>query len=198
MHCEGDPTEWCGGADTLLVRHSHCNGTAGTPAQILAELSPNSTYLGAPRIFRPAIRTAVSRSETMFHLEVTVLSNDAPSRVVLTVNSLSTRTPASNMELMEHGHDDQVEFSQAGVWSVAEQVDMTQSAAGVQGERGQVFSADVNIPAGDEFSYFVEAQWDASTSASDGGGGTSNSGNSGAASALRTPVEGNQTVVIVD
>ena len=59
-------------------------------------IMPNRSYVGTPRIFRPAVRTVVSKSEPSFTIEAAVLSPSPPSTVTLTLT-----TTASNRDSPE-------------------------------------------------------------------------------------------------
>ena len=152
--CIGNTSEPCGGADLLLAFRVKCTTS---PAALLAELTPDATYRGAPRLYRGAVRTAVARAEGNFRMQATVLSASPPSSVLLVGGCVDGDGWAFDGGSGDGGF--RAQMVRAG---------------------GQVYSAAVTIPGGcDEFSYYVEAEWDKS-------GAT-----------LRSPVEENQTVVVL-
>ena len=91
MKCDGNRQEDCGGADLLLAFPFTCATPPGPKPRnmsgVIAELLPNASYVGKPRIFQPAERTLVSKAELTagLVLQATVLSAEPPSGVTLSV-----------------------------------------------------------------------------------------------------------------
>ena len=98
MKCAANHSESCGAADIMLVFPFHCASPATptppptappgkiSPSQLRALMPPHD-YQGAPRLYRSAVRTTISKEDPQFRLEVTVLTKLPPTRVVMVVDT---------------------------------------------------------------------------------------------------------------
>ena len=113
----------------MLAYKLECTMVKGVASDVIALLTPNKTYTGLPRIFRPAVRTVVSKLETTFLLQVNVLSPRPPSSVTLHMND-GTRGSSHTMD------------------AVVDALSKTMHS--------QLYEAKVSMPQ-DDFEYFAEA-----------------------------------------
>ena len=129
MDCSGNHLESCGTLDAMLAYKLDCTMIEGVAPDVLASLTPNKTYIGVPCIFRPAVRTVVSKLESTFLLQGNVLVPLPPSSVMLHVHD---------------GTSGSSHAMSAVVDAIAKKV------------HSQLCEASVSVPQ-EDFEYFVEA-----------------------------------------
>lgn len=150
------------------------------PHQYYATLYPvtttprpcDKTYAGTPRVYRPAVRTVLSRAEETFYIEAAVLSATPPTSVKITITVGSAgggRNAGSAI--------DQVVREEHQLSPVQD--------PRTKAFHSQVYSVQIPLPATD-FEYTITA----TLSSTDGDAGAE-------LSELSTPTTGTQTVVIV-
>eukprot|EP00931_Biecheleriopsis_adriatica_P092982 TRINITY_DN66730_c0_g1_i1.p1 TRINITY_DN66730_c0_g1~~TRINITY_DN66730_c0_g1_i1.p1 ORF type:complete len:878 (-),score=119.34 TRINITY_DN66730_c0_g1_i1:50-2683(-) len=141
----------------MLAAHEGANwpsklGTLVTPLskflapEVMATLMPPHAYVGAPRLYRSAVRTVISRAERVFQMEVVVLSAVPPLEVTLQVGSARHAMQVKPDERSGKSHS-------------------------------QVYVTQIEVP-DDDFEYFVSAKLPSGD-------------------VLRTPVDRNETVVVM-
>jgi hypothetical protein len=73
----------------MLAAHEGDNYFSFNRHGIPLGVVPNNTFNGTPRVYRPAVRTVVSKDEKMFELQAAVLSAAPPTTVKLTIQGMS-------------------------------------------------------------------------------------------------------------
>ena len=150
MKCTGDHEEDCGAADVLLAFPFTCQPVPPAPppphphnySRLIKTLLPNATYVGAPHMYQPAVRTLVSKEEAAVGvlLQATVLSTVPPAAVTLIVCSTNCHNDANQQ--------------QAGACTQHPMTVVADQKTGVQ--HSQVYQASVVAPAAG-FDYSMSA-----------------------------------------